>query len=200
LFHADLLALGHHRLWVGGVQHNDISVRNLMYDKLNQDCGILNDYDLAHLDGSARPSGTERTGTIPFMALDLLTHDAWNGNIIRQYRHDWESFAWVLLWICCRFASGTEISNPPLNDFITNDYAQCFLVKNSIFTQLWKINPTPSYQQFWHTAMDFVGWSIDKRHMMDRQGPGVPLEEPTVEQLLEIYRSILDKNGFQMVL
>ena len=63
---------GHYHLWVGGVEHNDISVRNLMYDKLNDDRGILNDYDLAHLRGRPQPSGTERTGTMPFMALDVL--------------------------------------------------------------------------------------------------------------------------------
>jgi hypothetical protein len=39
----------------------------------------------------------EHTGTIPFMAIDLLTKDAWSGHIERQYRHDCESFAWVLL-------------------------------------------------------------------------------------------------------
>ena len=75
--------LGHHHLWVGGVEHNDISVKNLMYDKLNEDCGILNDYDLAHLEGNPRPSGTGCTGTMPFMALDLLTEDACEGKIRR---------------------------------------------------------------------------------------------------------------------
>jgi len=73
--------LGHHRLWVGGVEHNDISVKNLMYDKLNEDRGVLNDYDLAHLNGRARPSGLERTGTMPFMAYELLTTEAWEGKI-----------------------------------------------------------------------------------------------------------------------
>jgi len=69
----------HCHLWVGGVKHNDISVKNLMYDKLNDDHGVLNDYDLSHLQGTQRPSGTERTGTKPFMALDLLTDDSWAG-------------------------------------------------------------------------------------------------------------------------
>jgi hypothetical protein len=50
LSHADAPAvLGHYHLWLGGVEHNDISVKNLMYDKFNEDRGILNDYDLAHL-------------------------------------------------------------------------------------------------------------------------------------------------------
>ena len=85
--------LGHYYLSLGGVEHNDISEKNLMYDRLSEDRGILNDFDLAHLDGKPRPSGTERTGTMPFMALGLLTEDAWDSKVRRLYRHDCESFA-----------------------------------------------------------------------------------------------------------
>jgi hypothetical protein len=45
-----------------------------------------NDFDLAHVRGKTRPSGTERTGTMPFMALDLLTKEAWEGKVERLYR------------------------------------------------------------------------------------------------------------------
>ena len=45
--------LGHYHLWDGGVEHNDISVKNLMYNKLNGGHGILIDYNLAHLNGQA---------------------------------------------------------------------------------------------------------------------------------------------------
>jgi Fungal protein kinase len=73
-----------------------------MYNKLNGDCGVLSDYDLAHLYGQQRSSDTECTGTVPFMTLDLLSKDAMDGNITRLYRQDCESFVWVLLWICLR--------------------------------------------------------------------------------------------------
>lgn len=54
----------------------------------------LNDYDLARVEGRMDgPSGWERTGTIPFMALDLLTDNAMAGHVTRMYRHDAESFA-----------------------------------------------------------------------------------------------------------
>jgi hypothetical protein len=36
-----LAALGHYHLWLGGVEHNDISVKNLMYNKLNGDSGVF---------------------------------------------------------------------------------------------------------------------------------------------------------------
>ncbi|KAH9990115.1 hypothetical protein BJV77DRAFT_919392, partial [Russula vinacea] len=122
----------HYRLWLGGVQHNDISVKNLMYDRHEGNCGILNDYDLAHLDGQPRPSGFECTGTMPFMALDLLTDDAMDGKVERLYRHDCESFAWVLLWICCRYEGGKETRNAPLSELNTHDYKQCFEKKSAL--------------------------------------------------------------------
>ena len=109
------MLVGHYHLWHGGVVHNDISVSNLMYDKDNEDRGILNDFDLAHLSREPRPSGTVCTGTMPFMALDFLTEDAWDCKVPRLYRHDCESFAWVLLWICCRYVGGQKIHNAPLS-------------------------------------------------------------------------------------
>ncbi|KAF8881760.1 hypothetical protein BD779DRAFT_995636 [Infundibulicybe gibba] len=98
----------HLHLWRDGIRHCDISVSNLMYDKVH-DRGILNDFDLAQLRGRLPPSGTERTGTMPFMALDLLRGPAtWHGHVEREYRHDAESFAWVLFWICCGYQDGVE--------------------------------------------------------------------------------------------
>ena len=109
------LVLGHRYLWKGGIEHNNISVSNLMYDKDKNRVGVINDFDLAHVRGKERPSGIERTGTMPFMALDLLTEDAWAGKVQRLYRHDCESFAWVLLCICSRYDNGAQITNPPFD-------------------------------------------------------------------------------------
>jgi Fungal protein kinase len=161
--------LGHHHLWVGGVAHNDVSVKNLMYDKLNEDCGILNDYDLAHLKGKPRPSGIERTGTMPFMALDLLTKDAWDGKIERRYRHDCESFVWVLLWICCRYDNGKEISNAPLSEFMTHSYNQCFESKLAILSKLQTTTATASYKGSWDAMVRLVTHFVRER--IDREGP-----------------------------
>jgi hypothetical protein len=107
-----------------------------MYDKKNEDHGVLNDYDLFHLKGQPRPSGTERTGTMPFMALDLLTDEAWDGKIMRLYRHDCESFVWVLLWVCCCYEDGKEVPNPPLGQFITGSYRQCHVNKLDIYSRV----------------------------------------------------------------
>ena len=67
---ADANALGHYRLWVKGIHHGDISLRNLMCDfptGTGDPLGILNDFDLATW-VEHRITNNNRTGTIPFMA------------------------------------------------------------------------------------------------------------------------------------
>ncbi|OAX38296.1 hypothetical protein K503DRAFT_770628, partial [Rhizopogon vinicolor AM-OR11-026] len=51
--------------------------------------GILNNYDLSSTRDS--PTGNERTGTVPFMAMELLTKAALEGKVEHLYRHDAES-------------------------------------------------------------------------------------------------------------
>jgi hypothetical protein len=188
----DLAVLGHYHLWVGGVQHNDISVENLMYDKANSH-GILNDYDLAHLNGRTRPTGAERTGTMPFMALDLLTEKAWNGHVERLYRHDCESFAWVLFWICCRFDDGKEINNPPLSAFITDTYKQCRLVKFDVDVK--EIEPTPSYISFWEVASELMTDRLRDARPENRDN-SKPEKEPL--EVFEYYCTMLKKHKLEM--
>jgi Fungal protein kinase len=191
-----LAVLGHYHLWHGGVEHNDISVSNLMYDKANEDRGILNDFDLAHVKWGRRPSGTERTGTMPFMALDLLTKDAWDGKVKRLYRHDCESFAWVLLWICCRFEDGKEIHEAPLSNFITDDFEVCYVEKLGYHRG---IVPTTSYESYWRTVVALVSWSL-RRHNnnAERRILGEePEEEQAVDEVFAIYRKILEEGDFE---
>ena len=70
-----------------------------MYDPVTRR-GILNDFDLARLQRQdGKPSGKDNTGTMPFMALDLLNPEAFQGMVPRLYRHDAESFAWCLVYI-----------------------------------------------------------------------------------------------------
>ncbi|KAG2120139.1 hypothetical protein DEU56DRAFT_835973, partial [Suillus clintonianus] len=56
--------------------------------------GIFYNYDfLSSLSTPAGSGGNERMGTIPFMALDLLSN-TWGqrGEVKHLYRHDLESF------------------------------------------------------------------------------------------------------------
>jgi len=90
---------GHYRLWVNGIHHCDISYNNLMYDTpgADQPMVIVNDFDLATW-VDHKTTKNDRTGTIPFMAIDLLDGGL-NDRIPRLYRHDIESFVWVLTYI-----------------------------------------------------------------------------------------------------
>lgn len=94
--------------------HRDISVNNLMVDPHTPWVGVLIDLDLAlDLDtrGKQPASSLHRTGTLPFMALDLL-HD--DDDYPQHHRHDLESFAYVLTWIAARYQDGAELNEKPL--------------------------------------------------------------------------------------
>ncbi|KAJ7645774.1 hypothetical protein B0H17DRAFT_884229, partial [Mycena rosella] len=71
------------------VMHRDISLGNLMYRTKNGKIfGVLNDFDLSLLMNAADPSTSkQRTGTKPFMAIDLLVPQP----PVHLYRHDLES-------------------------------------------------------------------------------------------------------------
>ncbi|KIJ16066.1 hypothetical protein PAXINDRAFT_11106 [Paxillus involutus ATCC 200175] len=68
--------LCHYVLWKAGIHHRDVSCDNLMYYRVDgQVIGVLNDYDLVSL-ASDTPLGNQRTGTMLFMAIDLLKQTA----------------------------------------------------------------------------------------------------------------------------
>ncbi|KAJ7592402.1 hypothetical protein C8J56DRAFT_477899 [Mycena floridula] len=145
----------HFLLWQRGMQHGDISVNNIRYNPVTLK-GVLNDFDLA-LFIPDQPSPLPRrraTGTIPFMALELLDESGWSGEKRHLYRHDLESFAWVLLWICVRFCDGRERPGGPLNRFLANKPQDCYAEKLS--QQIVNLTPSPDYQSSWLSAVRMV--------------------------------------------
>ena len=75
-----------------GIRHVDVSVANMLWDK-GKEKGVLSDFDLA------KPV-SQITGTLPFMALDLLDEDGVKGLVAPLYRHQLESFTWVFVYLC----------------------------------------------------------------------------------------------------
>ena len=57
---------------------------------------MLTDLDLAKVIGSGRSGAQHQTGTMEFMAIEVLL------GIDHTYRHDLESFFYVLIWLCAR--------------------------------------------------------------------------------------------------
>jgi len=94
--------------------HRDISVNNMMYRKKDGKVfGVLNDYDLAIFESSNAPSSKARTGTKPFMAIDLLG----SPTDVHRYRHDLESMFYVIVYITTRYHNGKEVDNLPLQNW-----------------------------------------------------------------------------------
>ncbi|KAG1796282.1 uncharacterized protein HD556DRAFT_292111 [Suillus plorans] len=136
--------LCHVTLWKEGVYHRDVSPGNLMWYKKNgRLIGVLNDYDLSSLADDPGPRGNERTGTVPFMALDLLTAKAQRGEVKHLYRHDLESFVWVFTWISMRYDNGELLpGSRPVDAWATFDAVTCGEKKQAFLTYLEDFRPS----------------------------------------------------------
>ncbi|EQL32563.1 hypothetical protein BDFG_05299 [Blastomyces dermatitidis ATCC 26199] len=89
----------------GNILHRDISENNIIITdpgKADGHSGMLIDLDLAKEVGSERSGARHQTGTMEFMAIEVLL------NIDHTYRHDLESFFYVLIWQCARNGWGKD--------------------------------------------------------------------------------------------
>ncbi|KAG1901817.1 uncharacterized protein F5891DRAFT_1277565 [Suillus fuscotomentosus] len=173
----------HRALWKRGVLHRDVSPSNLMVYRLRgQFIGVLNDYDLSSFKRDG-PRGLERTGTLPFMAADLLTPDAMAGKVEHVYAHDAESLIWVLTWVCLRYEGGNLLSkNRPLEEWLKVDASLCQARK----AQFWSIEirnvcPSTSHAESWDLVKNCL-WAVQSLY--------TPFE----------YRKLTDELAFQLLL
>ena len=97
-------------------------------DKLH--CGVLCDYDLSISRRHPRVPGTDRTGTIPFMAVELLTDKYWNGSLERLYQHELEAFIWILPFVFLRYQHGKPQPRTLVEQWMTSNYIVCREKKN----------------------------------------------------------------------
>ena len=93
---------------------------------------VLKDLDLAVSADVKSTSSKHRTGTKPFMAIDLIRP----GPTVHMYRHDLESMFYVLVWITLRFHDGQEIADPPLQEWADNDDLLLVAKKRSFFMSM----------------------------------------------------------------
>ncbi|KAH9896019.1 hypothetical protein C8Q73DRAFT_690532, partial [Cubamyces lactineus] len=88
------------------ILHRDVSVSNIMCDETDGRVKfILTDFDLAVMlndDGlPTGPTAKHHTGTLPFMAEQLLDDLAFHPDrpqVLHELHHDYESLYWVALW------------------------------------------------------------------------------------------------------
>lgn len=93
---------------------------------------VLIDYDLSSILRDHGPRGNERTGTVPFMAINLLRP---NARVTHLYQHNAESFIWVLVWVCLRYKGGKLLPSRKgrkLDDWLKVDAAGCEKEKSSL--------------------------------------------------------------------
>ncbi|TFY60563.1 hypothetical protein EVG20_g7373 [Dentipellis fragilis] len=90
----------------------DLNTSNLMLkrDADGRAIGVLNDWDMAqHIDDRSKESKSAfGGGTAAFMALDLLRDTKRH----QMYRHDLESFIWILIWSVFHLELGPEGTVP----------------------------------------------------------------------------------------
>ena len=106
------------------ILHRDISENNIIITDSETDDskGMLIDLDLAKELGSSRSGARCRTGTMELMAIEVLR------GIAHTYRHDLESFFYVLVWLCGRrgwnFVGRTK--NEPQRNLFTKWYTESY--------------------------------------------------------------------------
>ncbi|SJL06587.1 uncharacterized protein ARMOST_09929 [Armillaria ostoyae] len=188
----------HYLLWRIGIAHGDISVGNLMYNAVTKKA-ILNDFDLAAVmkpgDISPQKKGFERTGTRPFMALELLRKA--NGEVRRRYWHDLESFAWCLLW--CVMAE--DFPREAIHGSLTDVYVYKFVMADDVRAKTAK----SGFQSIWNCVVEWVhalvvGPSKDEElrkfvQKLIAGGAQIPSDNPWLTRVLRSKDEDEDRNS-----
>ena len=145
---------GHAFLWKTHVEHGDPSVDKMMYDSEGE-CRVLTDFDLSLLQWEPRVLGTDRTGTVPFMAIELLTDEYWKGTIKRYYHHELESFIWVIVFVFLLYQDGKRRSNQYATPWMTSNYNTCReRMVDFYMHSVYEAQAQKDYAALWPLALD----------------------------------------------
>ncbi|KAG7098262.1 hypothetical protein E1B28_000224 [Marasmius oreades] len=149
------------------IMHRDVSLNNVMYRKKDgREYGVLNDYDLAcHVSRSGEPTSSQRTGTKPFIALELLDGAPLNINQPHYVRFDLESFLYVLAWIVCRFEDGNEIQDAPFDEWMQGTWEQVYNVKTA-WLQKPTCSLTKSYKELFGVLLELKAHTQKGHHLL----------------------------------
>ncbi|CCU74485.1 serine/threonine protein kinase domain protein [Blumeria hordei DH14] len=151
------------------ILHRDISANNIIMtgsEAHKNWNGYFIDVDLAVLltDGKAQDKRQAMTGTMEFMALEILSGSCeTTGAVVEHsYRHDLESFFYVFLWQClsCGLEDGKEPNTEYLKKWYTGTAKEIFdfkktEIESSHFTQQLLPRFPLKFQNLWNLAMAF---------------------------------------------
>ncbi|KAK7687815.1 hypothetical protein QCA50_009034 [Cerrena zonata] len=133
-----------------------------MVNPISED-GVLTDFDVATIvdkDATDPLHGVDYTGTMTFMSLELLTEVGQQDRVPRLYRHDLESFCWVLFWICYCYENGKLRPRYPCTEWINVTPSICGAVKGGVLNRMRKVTATKSYIQYQSSLHRLMGyWS-----------------------------------------
>ncbi|TFK21869.1 hypothetical protein FA15DRAFT_758444 [Coprinopsis marcescibilis] len=136
----------------GKVLHRDLSENNLLFwrketeDSVGQVSseikGVLNDWDMASFVEEVQvsePTANQQTGTLPFMALELLD----SPHTRHLLRHDLESLFCILVWGACHYNFGEsdlakrrkETKHTRLAQWTSRDMTSVMTWKNTLLTK-----------------------------------------------------------------
>ncbi|KAK7680252.1 hypothetical protein QCA50_016761 [Cerrena zonata] len=177
-----------------GIQHGDISDTNLMVDPESKK-GVLVDFDLATVVDNdtfdIHPlHGNDRTGTMVFMALDLLGEKGLQGETPLRYRHDLESFCWVFLWICYCYDKGKRTIRYPFKDWINATPRSCRGAKFAVIGHLQDGGSKPFDSEYSEKSLRRVArYWLDFHNDMDTD-----FEEPGETETLHFVLGLLPRS------
>ncbi|KAF9064298.1 hypothetical protein BDP27DRAFT_1230692, partial [Rhodocollybia butyracea] len=169
------------------ILHRDLSPGNIMLRRTEDKIyGVLNDFDLASsIPRTGAATSNQRTGTRPYMALDLLDDDSrYFGHM---YRHDLESLFYIILCFACRYeAPGKRCRDPPFSKWFAGTDADILGAKNKFITR-GQVSAIPIQHHFrffepWLEAMFLIirrGYR-NQAHDQDNRNQGVEFDQETL--------------------
>ncbi|KAI0781948.1 hypothetical protein C8Q75DRAFT_544591 [Abortiporus biennis] len=157
------------------------------------------DFDLSTSGEGNGSMGNLHTGTQPFMAMDLLKKAGRKGGIPHLYRHDLESFIWLLVWYS---APKTETYGTPLDiiSWATGTAENCGKDKNAFWTDCTKYT-SDTQEKLLSLAIQLIFWMktkvfTPKEHafvarLRSPQQLPPPFSEPSPYELFEALQEIV---------
>jgi len=157
------------------------------------DCGVLIDFDSAYVIESSGNTGRgKRTGTIPFMALELLADMHLNNNQPHLYRHDVESFIWtfafVLLNETCHRVQSWLTSDPLISLAEKTAFLELPL-QVTILLPFVKAN----FEAQWPLVIELLTWLEKVLHQRREYRGSDFYPEPNPEQIFKEVCAIIEK-------